>query len=502
MFQALSALLQLIYGIWNDPLPGIPYVSCFPILGLIFEKWSDDFYSRSMGALFHAAEKEGISWTLVGGLPLVYLRDPALIRQLFVKSNPSISRCGKETKGPFGTGKRIVPNALITAEGEVAQRWHADMLRGFHNRPSMESFHPRLISIATAHISTLLKRGSGSDLQALLQDYAMDTVWCLGLGLADASQYTRHWQQPFDQYVHMAASMSYPAQHILRNLVSGRLYSEPDHIEKNLSDQIDNCVIQLLKENSHLLNPKAVPVDEMNFLQRISFETGGSAAQPITPDVLAHAKQIFSHGYPAPTLLLLWGLTELSLHPKVKQKLRAELSESTWHDDQTLQKLQTLLKLPYLDAVVNELLRIHPPIPTTARAIDYPLHMETQSGLQFELPVTARVAVSLDMLHHDVQIWGEDASVFRPERWHNLRSNIMESECKYLPFLTGPRRCPCTGFVVQQIKVFLAALLCKGDLEVVNAAAVEKKLGPVAGPTAPVAFTVMPATSIQTPFVL
>ncbi|RAH71169.1 uncharacterized protein BO66DRAFT_437592 [Aspergillus aculeatinus CBS 121060] len=86
------------------------------------------------GALFDGAAEEGISWTLIGGLPVVYLRDPVLIRQLFVQNADSISQCGSQTKGPFGTGKRIVRNALITADGEVARQWHADMLRGFHHR--------------------------------------------------------------------------------------------------------------------------------------------------------------------------------------------------------------------------------------------------------------------------------------------------------------------------------------------------------------------------------
>ncbi|KAL4864286.1 hypothetical protein BDV12DRAFT_189023 [Aspergillus spectabilis] len=464
MFQTISALLRTVYGLWDDPLPGVPYIACFRTLGL-----------------------EGVSWTLVGGLPLVYLREPALIRQLFIKSNTSISRCGSETKGPFGTGKRIVRNALITADGEVARKWHADMVRGFHNMPSMEKFHPKLISIATAHVRKLLELGSGDDLQTLLQDYAMDAVWCLGLGLDNASQYTRDWQQPFDQYVQMAASMSYPLQHTLMNLVSGRDFSEPDYRENDLHARIDVCVLQLLGANSHLLNPEAMAVGEMNFLQWISYDTGGTAAQPITPAVLAHAKQIFSHGYPAPTLLLLWGLREFSLHPDVKQKLCAELNQSGWGKDL---KLQTLSHLPYLDAVVNELLRLHPPIPTTARAIDHPIPMKTQSGLPFVLPVAARVAVSLDMLHHDPQIWGDDTSSFRPERWSGLLPNTMEAECKYLPFLTGPRRCPCTGFVLQQVKVFLAVLLQEVELEVLNAATVEKRLGPVAEPTGPLAFTV------------
>ena len=68
----------------------------------------------------------------------------------------------------------------------------------------------------------------------------------------------------------------------------------------------------------------------------------------------------------------------------------------------------------------------------------------------------------------------------------------MENECKYLSFLTGSRRCPCTGFVLQQVKVFLAVLMLEVDLEVTNASVVEKKIGPVSEPTDSLRFTVHP----------
>jgi cytochrome P450 len=272
------------------------------------------------------------------------------------------------------------------------------------------------------------------------------------------------------------------------NRICGRGFEEPDYYENDVHERIENCIHKLLEANSNLLNPEAMKsLEEMNFLQRISYETGGSAEEPITPDVLAHARQIFSHGFPAPTLLLAWLLRELSLCPEVRRKLRAELHESDWYHQRGLQRLS---QLPYLNAVVTEALRLHPPIPTTARAIDCPLNMKSRSGASFTIPVEARVAVSIAMLHQDPHIWGEDASRFRPERWDSLSPNILEGECKYLPFLTGPRRCPCTGFVWQQVKVFLAVLLRETDLEVTNASTVEKKLGPVSEPTEPLTFTI------------
>ena len=86
------------------------------------------------------------------------------------------------------------------------------------------------------------------------------------------------------------------------------------------------------------------------------------------------------------------------MYPTVKQKLRTELQESDWYNRR---ELQLLSQLPYLNAVVSELLRLHPTIPTTARSVDQPIYMHTQSGASLIIPEQARVAVSLAMLHQD-----------------------------------------------------------------------------------------------------
>ncbi|OJK02155.1 hypothetical protein ASPACDRAFT_1854146 [Aspergillus aculeatus ATCC 16872] len=119
-----------------------------------------------MGALFDGAAEEGILWALIGALPVVYLRDPVMIRRL-VEARP---------QGPFGTGTRIMRNALITADREIAWQWHADMLRGFHHRRPLEGFHPKLVAIAWRHVQALLQTGTGDDLHLYLQSYALDMV--------------------------------------------------------------------------------------------------------------------------------------------------------------------------------------------------------------------------------------------------------------------------------------------------------------------------------------
>ncbi|KAG5633069.1 hypothetical protein DXG03_008591, partial [Asterophora parasitica] len=61
-----------------------------------------------------------------------------------------------------------------------------------------------------------------------------------------------------------------------------------------------------------------------------------------------------------------WALIELSRNPEVQSKLREELSQFTT-EDPTYEQLTN--GLPYLDAVVTETLRLHPPVPETTREV-------------------------------------------------------------------------------------------------------------------------------------
>ena len=60
---------------------------------------------------------------------------------------------------------------------------------------------------------------------------------------------------------------------------------------------------------------------------------------------------------------LTWALFALAQHPKIQDRLRDELL-GVPTDTPTMDELQAL---PYLDAVLREVLRLHPAVPLTSR---------------------------------------------------------------------------------------------------------------------------------------
>ena len=119
----------------------------------------------------------------------------------------------------------------------------------------------------------------------------------------------------------------------------------------------------------------------------------------------------------------------------------------------------TLVELPYMDAVIHESLRLYPPIShfvTRVAARDY----EYKGRI---IPKGTKILVPVSQLHRDPQKWPEPEQ-FRPERFSKEnRANI--NWTYWQPFGAGPRNCVGIRFALLEIKLALAKLLIKFKLE-------------------------------------
>lgn len=98
-------------------------------------------------------------------------------------------------------------------------------------------------------------------------------------------------------------------------------------------------------------------------------------------------------------------------NPRVYSTLLSEISSASISNPI---KDSEARKLPYLQAVIREGLRICPP----ATGLAYREVPEGGDALcGYYLPAKTKVGYNLSGLVEDTKLWGGDASVFRPERW-------------------------------------------------------------------------------------
>jgi cytochrome P450 len=138
--------------------------------------------------------------------------------------------------------------------------------------------------------------------------------------------------------------------------------------------------------------------------------------------------------------------------PRIEAALLAEISAASIS---TPIKDSEARKLPYLQAVIKEGLRVYPP----ASILGYrevPSGGETING--FFVPEDTMLGYNFFGMTRDPNLWGEDANLFRPERWltgseEQLRRMAANTE---LVFSYGKWQCLGKNLAMMELnKVFV-----------------------------------------------
>lgn len=91
-----------------------------------------------------------------------------------------------------------------------------------------------------------------------------------------------------------------------------------------------------------------------------------------------------------------------------------------------------------------------------------------------EIPIPARTFVGWNAfgVHTNPRVWGDDAALFRPERWGKTTGEMQARFRRetvrgaYIPFNAHSRKCLGQGFVLLQMKVFLFELVRRVEWKV------------------------------------
>ncbi|KIJ59411.1 hypothetical protein HYDPIDRAFT_162418 [Hydnomerulius pinastri MD-312] len=186
-------------------------------------------------------------------------------------------------------------------------------------------------------------------------------------------------------------------------------------------------------------------------------------------EVLAQMKVLLLAGYETTSISLTWALIELAKSPDMQTKLREELL--AFGSDPTYDQLSS--NLPYLDAVVHETLRLHPPVPEFTRVaaeddvIPLSEPVRTAAGQTVSSISIAKgtlLAIPIASINRSTAIWGPDAKAFRPERWLEedgipKKAQEVQGHRHLLTFVDGPRTCLGKGFAVAEFKTVLLVLV-------------------------------------------
>jgi cytochrome P450 len=146
-------------------------------------------------------------------------------------------------------------------------------------------------------------------------------------------------------------------------------------------------------------------------------------------------------GHETTAVSLAWAVDEIVRRPEVLRRILQEIKGSPAGPGEPL---------PYLDATIKEVLRLHPVTPLLARRLTEPV---TLRG--YEVPAGTYLVLNAFIAQRHPDYW-EDPDAFRPERF--LDEGRKVDPYAWIPFGGGARRCIGMSFALLEMRVVLATL--------------------------------------------
>jgi unspecific monooxygenase len=402
-----------------------------PLLQLI--QWN----TRPLEFLDTCANRYGDCFTARLGsfASFVLFGNPQAIEQIFT-ADPNQFGVNSILRATVGD------NSLILLEGDLHQRHRQLLMPPFHGE-RMRAYGQLMFQIAE-QVTNPWTEGFNITIRPFMQDISLQVILQAVFGL--------HQGQRCQQLKPLLTSLLnfttspliftlafFPA--LMQDLGP---FSPGRHFIRR-KQKIDQLIYAEIHERREHPHPSGS--DILTLLLSARDEAG----QPMTDEELRDELiTLLLAGHETTATAMTWALYWIHRLPEVKEKLLEELDTLGHNPDPS-----AITRLPYLNAVCSETLRIYPIVLVgTPRIAKSPIQI---MGYEFE-PNTV-LTPCIYSLHRREDLYPEPKQ-FKPERFLERQFSPYE----YLPFGGGNRRCIGAAFALYQMKLVLATVLSRFDL--------------------------------------
>ena len=365
------------------------------------------------------------------------VHDPAAIRHILV-DNAANYRKDDLQRRVLAPG---LGNGLLTAEGEEWRLQRRTLAALFAPR-QVTGFAPAMIEAAERLVRRWRRRSDGRTLDVSLEmtrvtlDVLERTIFTRGrprdpdaLGRA----ITRYFEAigPIDPLDLFGLPDWLPRIGRLRARPAMRFFAE--------------VVDELIETRRGLLQSgEPAPRDILTLLLEAADPDTGRGLTDL--EVRANIVTFIGAGHETTANALSWSLYLLSQAPEARRRIEEEvdaiIGERGFEPDD-------FGRLPYTRAVVEEAMRLYPPVPFMSRTA-----IETDRIGKLKIPRGSLVTIAPYVLHRHRRLWDEP-DAFDPRRFlPGARERI--DRFAYLPFGAGPRVCIGAAFALQEAVIVLA----------------------------------------------
>ncbi|XP_065039592.1 cytochrome P450 78A11-like [Musa acuminata AAA Group] len=248
-------------------------------------------------------------------------------------------------------------------------------------------------------------------------------------------------------------------------------FYDPANVKKRcaaLVPRIRSLVTSIIAE--HRLQGPSREQDNGDFLDVLLSLDGHEKLDE--DDMIAVLWEMIFRGTDTTALLTEWTMAELVLHPEVQAKLRREIDAVIGRHHVPTDA--DVVRMPYLQAVIKETFRNHPPGPllSWARLSTDDVHLS--NGML--VPAGTTAMVNMWAIAHDAKVWARP-DCFEPERFVDADGgadvDVRGGDLRLAPFGAGRRVCPGKNLGLATVGLWVARLAHGFEWAPVDGAAVE-----------------------------
>jgi cytochrome P450 family 110 len=399
-----------------------------------------DFVRNPFRFLDACARRYG-DWFTVrvpGVSPFVFTSDPAAVREVFLGDSDTLH--AGEANRPLGAfmGER----SSLFLDGAEHLRQRRLLLPAFHG----EQIASHAVAMRSAADNAIASWPTGQQfaIHPQMRAITFETIIRTVFGFADdttGADLRASLKKLFALYSSRLGTLfSLPAMQIDAGPWS------PWGRAVRLTRRIDSILFaEFARRRSDGVEGRA---DVLSMLLAARYEDG----QPMPDGVIRDEMYtLMLAGHETTAATMAWVVNRLVTNLDVMERARAEVFSVL---DGAQLDASHVGKLKYVEAVINETMRLDPVVPNVGRGLTRPM---TIAGRQ--LPAGVIIAPSIYLVHRRPELW-PNFDQFNPDRFLETR----QSPYTFFPFGGGARRCLGAAFATYQMKIVIAEILSRVEL--------------------------------------
>ena len=397
----------------------------------------------------------------LGPRRMLIVSDPAIISSVLRERPHAFRRPNRSRDVAREMGLKP---GLFAAEGD-AWRNQRRMVMASFSPGNVRAYFPSLLKVTSrlqGRWEAAARAGHSIDLQADLMRYTVDTISGLAFGTdvntleSDDDVIQRHLDKVFPALFRRIFS-TFPTWRYVRRAADRQL----DESMREINQAIDGFIATARARLQADPGLRARPSNLLEGMIVAADETGSGVDDR---DVAGNVTTMLLAGEDTTANTLAWMIHLLHRNPLALERAQAEVRRLA--PDPAAFTAEQMASLDFIEACANETMRLKPVAPN--------LPVEAiQDTVVGDVAVPANTLIwsvlrhaSMDDRHFP------QASQFRPERWLEAGAadqGQQSTKRVAMPFGSGPRVCPGRYLAMLEIKIAMAMLLARFDIESVDA---------------------------------